>query len=139
MRLVSIVMGSPSVKAREDASAALINYGYTFFETSKIRAARDTVLKPRVYKSSGEFAAIGIPYDLYVTVARDQVTAIKTNAHLTKEPLVAPLPANQPVGEFTVADGNGEILAKAPLVPLATVAEGGLWTRAVDDVALWFK
>ncbi len=38
MRLVSVVMGAPSVKAREAASAALLNYGYTFFEAAHQRA-----------------------------------------------------------------------------------------------------
>jgi len=138
MRLVSVVMGAPSVKAREDASAALLNYGYTFFETAKVKGARDTVLKPRVYKSAGEFAAVGILYDLYVTVGRGQAASIKTSARLVKEPLVAPLPAGKPVGELTVTDAAGEVVARAPLVPFSPVAEGGLWTRAVDDVALWF-
>jgi D-alanyl-D-alanine carboxypeptidase (penicillin-binding protein 5/6) len=139
MRLVSVVMGSPSIKAREDASAALLNYGYTFYETTKIKSAGEAVLKPRVYKSTGEFAPVGIPYDIYVTVGRGQAASIKTAARLSKEPLVAPLAANKPVGELTVSDGNGEVLAKAPLVPFAPVAEAGLWTRAVDDVRLWFN
>jgi D-alanyl-D-alanine carboxypeptidase (penicillin-binding protein 5/6) len=34
MRLVSAVMGTDSMRAREDANAALLNYGYNFFETS---------------------------------------------------------------------------------------------------------
>ena len=96
------------------------------------------MLKPRVYKSAGEFAAVGTPYDIYVTVGRGQATSIKTSARLTMEPLVAPLPAGKPVGELTVTDATGEVVARAPLVPFAPVAEGGLWTRAVDDVALWF-
>ena len=32
MRLIGVVLGSSSVKGREDASAALLNYGYTFYE-----------------------------------------------------------------------------------------------------------
>ena len=80
MRLISVVMGSPSIKAREDASAALLNYGYTFFETVKIKAAKDTVLKPRVYKSASEFAAVGVPYDVYATIARGQSATLKTAA-----------------------------------------------------------
>ena len=52
MRLISVVMGAPSVKAREDASAALLSYGYTFFETLRVKTAKETILKPRVYKSS---------------------------------------------------------------------------------------
>ncbi len=139
MRLISVVLGSPSIKAREDASEALLNYGYTFYETAKIKSAGDPVLKPRVYKSAAEFATIGTPSDIYVTVARGQTSAIKTAAHVLKEPLVAPLVANKQVGELTVSDASGEVLAQRPLVPFAAVPEGGLWTRMTDGIALWFK
>jgi serine-type D-Ala-D-Ala carboxypeptidase (penicillin-binding protein 5/6) len=138
MRLVSVVMGAPSVKAREDASAALLNYGYTFFETLRIKAAHETVLKPRIYKSATEFAAVGVPFDVYATVGRGQGDALHTSARLTREPLLAPLSAGQAVGEFSVTDAGGTVIAHAPLVPLAAVPLGGLWTRAADSVALWF-
>jgi len=138
MRLVSVVMGSPSEKARADASAALLSYGYTFFETLRLKAAHDTVLKPRVYKSVAEFAAVGVPYDVYATVARGQGASLHSSARLSHEPLLAPLGAGQNVGELAVADGTGQVIARVPLVALAAVPQGGLWTRAVDRVALWF-
>ena len=137
MRLVSVVLGAPSVRAREDASAALLNYGYTFYETVRVKAARATVLKPRVYKSASEFVAVGVPYDVYATVGRGQGAALRTSARLSGEPLIAPLAAGKPVGELTVADATGEVIARAPLAALAPVAAGGLWTRALDSVALW--
>jgi serine-type D-Ala-D-Ala carboxypeptidase (penicillin-binding protein 5/6) len=139
MRLVSVVMGSPSVKAREDASAALLSYGYTFFETLRIKAAHETVLKPRIYKAASEFATIGVPADLYVTVARGQSGTLRSNARLNHEPLIAPLAAGSTVGELTIADASGSVIAQSPLVALAPVAEGGLWTRASDAIALWWR
>ncbi len=138
MRLVSVVMGSPSEKARAEASAALLNYGYSFFETLRLKAAGDTVLKPRVYKSATEFAAVGVPHDVYATVARGQGASLKSSARLTHEPLLAPLAAGQPVGELSVADGSGTVIARVPLVALTAVPQGGLWTRATDTIALWF-
>jgi serine-type D-Ala-D-Ala carboxypeptidase (penicillin-binding protein 5/6) len=39
MRLVSVVLGSTSMKAREGASAALLNYGFTFYETTLVAKA----------------------------------------------------------------------------------------------------
>src|SRR5580700_269892 len=138
MRLVSVVMGAPSEKAREEASAVLLNYGYTFFETVRVKAAQQTVLKPRVYKSAAEFAAVGVPYDVYATVGRGQAAALHTSAHLSVEPLIAPLPAGKPLGEYVVSDESGTLIARAPLVALAAVPRGGLWTRAVDSVVLWF-
>ncbi len=118
MRLISVVMGSPSVKGREDASAALLNYGYTFYETARLKQAREAVLKPRVYKSANEFVAVGVPSDVVVTVGRGQAASLTTTAKLTKEPLIAPLAAGQTVGQLTVTDSNGQIVARAPLVTL---------------------
>ena len=51
MRLISVVLGSHSIKGREDASAALLNYGYTFYETVSVKQRGTVVLKPRVYKA----------------------------------------------------------------------------------------
>ncbi len=139
MRLISVVMGAPSERAREEASAALLNYGYAFYETLRIKTARATVLKPRVYKSAAEFAAVGVPDDVYVLTPRGQSSALSTTAHLAHEPLIAPLAPGERVGELTVSDASGEVLARAPLVALAPVPAGSLWTRAVDTVTLWFR
>jgi serine-type D-Ala-D-Ala carboxypeptidase (penicillin-binding protein 5/6) len=137
MRLVSVVMGTKSVKSREDASAALINYGYTFYETAKVKGRGDTILQPRVYKSEQENVPVGIRQDIYLTLGRGEVANLKSSATV-KEPLIAPLAANQPVGELTITTAGGETVAKAPLYPMKAVPEGGLWTRMVDSVALWF-
>jgi D-alanyl-D-alanine carboxypeptidase (penicillin-binding protein 5/6) len=137
MRLISVVLGTPSVRAREDGSAALINYGYTFYESAKLKSRGDTILKPRVFKSAEENPAIGILQDIVVVVGRGEAANLKTTAHVT-EPLIAPLPANKPVGELTITTQAGDPVAKVPLYPLKAVPEGGLWTRMVDSVKLWF-
>ena len=138
MRLVSVVMGAPSVKAREDASAALLNYGYTFFETIRLKSAHEVVLKPRVYKSASEFTPVVVPADVYATIARGSAAALHSSAHLFVEPLIAPLSAAKPVGQLTITDATGQIIARIPLVPLTDVPTGGLWTRAMDSIALMF-
>lgn len=139
MRLVSVVMGTPSAKARTDASAALLAYGYTFFETKRVAAAHQTVLKDRVFESQGgQQATLTVPADIYVTVERGEAASLKTAPHITKDPLIAPVPAGETVGELTVSGAGGEVLARSPLIVAATVPAGGLWTRAVDGVALWF-
>ncbi|MCC6171770.1 MAG: D-alanyl-D-alanine carboxypeptidase, partial [Gammaproteobacteria bacterium] len=115
MRLISVVLGSHSMKAREDASAALLNYGYTFFETVKVRGKGETVLQPRVYKGAAESVAAVPARDVVVTVGRGAGDSLKTTATV-KEPLVAPLAANQAIGELVVTDGT-EVVAKVPLYP----------------------
>jgi D-alanyl-D-alanine carboxypeptidase (penicillin-binding protein 5/6) len=139
MRLVSVVMGSDSVKAREDASAALLNYGYTFYETGKVKSAGEVLLKPRVYKSEEQYVTLAVPRDIVLTVARGQLVNLKSNARLFKEPLIAPLAMNQPIGELTITDPAGDVVSRVPLAPAKAVPEAGLWTRATDSVRLWFN
>jgi len=59
----------PSVRAREEASAALLNYGYTFYETVPSRQRADGVEAARL-QVGDEFASVGVPYDLYATSPR---------------------------------------------------------------------
>lgn len=139
MRLVSVVMGSDSIKAREDASAALLNYGYTFYETAKVKSAGEVLLKPRVYKSEAQYVTLAVPRDIVLTLARGQIANLKSTPRLFKEPLIAPLAANQPIGELTISDQAGEVVSRVPLVPGKAVPEAGLWTRATDSVRLWFN
>jgi D-alanyl-D-alanine carboxypeptidase (penicillin-binding protein 5/6) len=137
MRLISVVLGSPSVKAREEASAALINYGYTFYETAKLRSRGETVLKPHVYKGAVDTVAVGPATDVSITLPRGDADAIRTSVHVD-EPLIAPLSRSKAIGELTVTGASGDVLLRVPLYPLADVAAGGLWTRLSDTVSLWF-
>jgi D-alanyl-D-alanine carboxypeptidase (penicillin-binding protein 5/6) len=139
MRLVSVVMGSPSVKAREDSSAALLNYGYTFYETAKVKSAGEVLLKPRVYKSADEYVTLAVPRDIILTVGRGDIASLKSAARLYKEPLIAPLAATQAIGELTISDPAGKVVKTVPLTPGKAVPEAGLWTRATDSVRLWFN
>jgi D-alanyl-D-alanine carboxypeptidase (penicillin-binding protein 5/6) len=139
MRLVSVVMGSDSIKAREDASAALINYGYTFYETAKVKSAGEFLLKPRVYKSEDQYVTLAVPHDIVLTVGRGQIAGLKSTPHLFKEPLIAPLAADQAIGELTISDPSGEVVSRVPLTPGKAVPEAGLWTRATDSIRLWFN
>lgn len=136
-RLISVVLGTKSFKAREDASAAMLNYGFTFFETVRAKSAGDVVLKPQVYKGETDRVTLVPANDVFVTIGRGSAGALVTNATV-KEPVIAPIKAGQVLGELSVSDGN-EIVARVPLVAQAAVAEGGWWTRMVDGISLWMR
>ena len=137
MRLISVVLGTASFKAREDASAALLNYGFTFFETVKVKGANEVVLKPEVYKGDEDRVTLVPAHDVWVTAGRGTAAQLKTTATV-KEPVIAPVKAGQVLGELTVSDGK-DVIAKVPLVAQAAVPEGGWWTRMVDGISLWMK
>ena len=137
-RLVSVVLDAPKWHSREADSEALLNYGFNFFQTQKVATAHAAVLKPRVYESASGYAAVGTLSDLYVTLPRGQAASITTNSVLTKTRLVAPIAAGSVVGELTVSDGNGRVVGREPLVTLEAVPAGGLLTRTMDGIRLWF-
>ena len=137
MRLVSVVLGADSIRAREDASATLLNYGYTFFETVKLQDAGAVVLKPAVYKGAATSVDAGSRMPIAVTVARGSADQITKEA-VVNGPLVAPIEDGQVVGEYKVSVGD-EVVARIPLTALSKVDEGGVWRWAVDSVKLWFE
>jgi len=137
MRLISVVLGTKSFKAREDASMSLLNYGFTFYETVKARGAGDVVLKPEVYKGEEDRVTLVSARDVFVTVGRGSAAQLKTTATV-KTPVIAPIKAGQVLGELTVSDGK-DVIARVPLVAKEAVPEGGWWTRMVDGIALWME
>ena len=136
-RMIAVVFGTESPRIRERASAALLNYGFAFYETVSLRKAGDAVFKPRVYKGAEQYASVGPASNVQVTVARGTRSRLKTSTALN-EPLLAPLKAGQTVGEMRVLDGK-TVIKRVPLVVNDEVAEGGLWAGTRDTIALWFR
>jgi D-alanyl-D-alanine carboxypeptidase (penicillin-binding protein 5/6) len=135
MRLVSVVLGSASMKARENASAALLNYGFTFYDTKLIIKGGTVLATSRVWKAEHSPASFGIKDDLWITVPRGQ-TEVKTASEVQPK-LIAPLGQDAAVGTLRVFTG-GETLATIPLHPLQPVPAGGWWRRLIDTIRLWF-
>jgi serine-type D-Ala-D-Ala carboxypeptidase (penicillin-binding protein 5/6) len=134
-RLVSVVLGSTSMKGREGASAALFNYGFTFYETKLAVKGGVALASAQVWKSEKTPIDVGIKDDLYLTLPRGESANVKTTAVLQPR-LIAPLTAASIVGNLNVAAG-AQILS-IPLHPLHDTAAGGWWRRLIDTVRLWF-
>jgi D-alanyl-D-alanine carboxypeptidase (penicillin-binding protein 5/6) len=136
MRLVSVVLGSKSMRARENASAALLGYGFAFYDTRLIAAAGARLATAPVWKAAGPSLDVGISHDLYVTVPRGSGADIKTAVDVQQR-LIAPLGADAIVGQLRVFAG-GQTVATVPIHPLHAVASGGWWRRLIDTIRLWF-
>jgi D-alanyl-D-alanine carboxypeptidase (penicillin-binding protein 5/6) len=137
MRLISVVLGSPSIKGREDASASLLNYGYTFFETVKVSDGGKALLTPEVFKGEEESVPVGSRGPISVTIARGAADSIVKESKVNT-PLIAPLAAGANVGTYTIRVGD-EVVARVPLVTLQEVEEAGFFGRMIDGVKLWFE
>ncbi len=137
MRLITVVMGTPSEKARADSSQALLSYGFRFFETHRLYAAGETIEDTRVWKADKDTVAVGLAQDLYVTIPRGSYKDLKAVMDLQGS-LTAPLAARTRVGKVAVTLADKSI-AELPLVTLAEVPGGGILRRMTDTVLLWFE
>jgi len=136
MRLVSAVMGTDSMRAREDANAALLNYGYNFFETKRIFAAGQPLTSVRVWKGAEPEVALTLKRDLYVTGRRGAMGSVQAEFELP-EHLVAPLSAETALGKARIVV-EGSTIAAHDLYAAQDVPRGGVFRRAIDSVKLWF-
>jgi D-alanyl-D-alanine carboxypeptidase (penicillin-binding protein 5/6) len=137
MRLVSVVLGTDSMRAREDANSALLNYGFNFFETKRIYAAGQPLTTARVWKGKVPEVGLALKRDLYVTGQRGHVGSVKAEFELPEQ-LVAPLAADQPLGKVKIVV-DGATIATHDLYPAQDVPAGGIFRRAIDTVRLWFN
>ncbi len=137
MRLITVVMNTPSIKAREDGTSALLNYGFSFYETRRLYAASQELQSARVRKGQTDTVAVGPDTDIQLTLQRGSADKIQTSIELP-DSLVAPLKRDSAVGTLKLLQ-DGKEVGSYPLYPLADVAEAGLFGRMVDSVKLWFE
>ena len=137
MRLISVVLGTDSMKAREDASEALLNYGYNFYETKRVFGAGQSLTTARVWKGTAPEVGLVLHDDLYLTDRRGYTGTVKAEFKLP-EHIVAPLSTGKAIGKATVLI-DGKPVATYDLYPAQDVPEGGFFRRTVDTVRLWFN
>ncbi len=137
MRVISVVMGTASAKARLDGSLALINYGFRFFETRLLYKAREEITRTRIWKSSMEFTSLGVLDDLYITVPRGSYESLESVLNIPAI-LMAPVTEGQPLAEIKVSL-NGNDLLQEQLRALDDNPSGSFWQRTIDGMKLWFE
>ena len=137
MRIIAVVLGTSSTKARTDGSQALLNYGFRFFETRLLFKAGEEVTTARVWKSARENSRLGVLDDLYITVRRGTYDQLESTLDIPAI-VEAPVASGQPVAQLRISFGGEEILS-APLRALEDNPIGSVWQRARDSVSLWFE
>jgi serine-type D-Ala-D-Ala carboxypeptidase (penicillin-binding protein 5/6) len=135
-RMIAIVMGASSEKARADSAMALLNYGFRFYETHKLYDANKPLATPKLWKGEAGTLPLGISQPMDVTVKRGQYDQLKAIMDIPAT-LVAPFKKGQQVGTLRVTL-DGKPLQSAPLVALDDAPQGGFFKRLWDSILLWF-
>ena len=137
MRLISVVLGTSSPRARVSGSAALLNYGFRFFETRLLYRAGEVITSSRTWKGREELTTLGLAEDLYITIPRGSFDKIDSTLIMPAR-LMAPVAQGQLIGELLVNLEKSELL-RMPLRALKNNPDGTFWQKTRDHVKLWFE
>ena len=137
MRLISVVMGTKSDQARAATNAALLNYGFQFFEARTLYKAKTRLTEAQVWKGAESQVPAGLLSDFDVTFPRGQYETLKATMEVDNKS-VAPVHAGDKLGTVKVMR-NDEVIAQQDLVALESVERGGLFKRLFDEIAMMIK
>jgi len=132
MRVISVVLGTDSKKARANVSQALLNYGFRFYESHVLYDAGEVLSRPRIWSGEFETLTVGLAEDLAIAIPRGAYDDLDATMDIDKN-IEAPVTKGQQIGEVKVSL-DGEVLETVPLVALETVNEGNLFQQAKDYV-----
>lgn len=136
MRLIAVVLGTRSEKARASESQSLLSYGFRFYESNKLYAAGEGLNEVRVWKGERENLNLGLTEDLHVTIPRGQYKKLDAVMDVNQS-IEAPIEKGQKLGTVRVMLDGEEIVTK-PLVALQMVDEGSVWQKTKDYVIQLF-
>jgi len=134
MRLISVVMGADSAKAREAENRKLLTYGFRFFETFSPYKAGEEFAQQRIWQGTQQNISLGVLAETPITLARGQRKNLTADFKLSHE-LIAPVKKGDVVGKVFLKLKDEDI-AEYPLVALEDIEQAGIFGRLVDMVKM---
>ncbi len=135
-RMIAVVMGASSERARADSAMALLNYGFNFYETHRLYDASKPLATPRLWKGAASQLPIGVAENVLVTVKRGDYDKLKATMDIPAT-LIAPYKKGQQIGTLRISLA-GQPVQTVPLIALADAPQGGFFARLWDTILLWF-
>ncbi len=136
MRLISVVMGTSSDKARARETQKLLSFGFRHYDTKTIYSAGDLIKEnAKVWYGKQEFLNLTIAENVTLTLPRGSQKNLSANI-LVDEQIKAPITAGQELGRLQVSL-NDELLIDTALVAEKDIAQSGLFSRFVDWIVLF--
>ncbi|MBR9786807.1 MAG: D-alanyl-D-alanine carboxypeptidase [Vibrionaceae bacterium] len=137
MRLISVVMGTPSPQARISQSKNILSYGFRFYDTKKVATQGQVESKVKVWKGKVSEIEASFPQDAYLTLPRTMTTGLDKSVEMN-DPLMAPIELGEVVGKV-VWKNNDETVASYPLVSNQAVEPASWFGQVWDSIVLWVK
>jgi D-alanyl-D-alanine carboxypeptidase (penicillin-binding protein 5/6) len=137
MRIISVVLGTASSKARIDGSQAMINYGYRFYETKTLLKANQEIISTKTWKTEKESISLGIEDDIRMTLPRGNFNNIKIEKDIPNQ-IIGAIKEGQRIGNIEIKL-NDNTLNTISLIALEDNPRGSFWKQIKDTIQLWFE
>ncbi len=136
-RLISVVLGAKSNKARTKHSQSLLNYGFRYFETHRLYAADETLKNAAIWFGEQEHVALGIKQELFINIPKGSYKDLNASIEINSN-IEAPIKKGTELG-FIKVMLDDKLLTQKPIVALHDVADGGMMKRAIDSIKRTFQ
>ncbi len=131
-RLILVVNGLPSVRARSDESERLMSWGFREFNNYALFKAGDTVDDAPVWLGDTATVPLVVAEDLTVTLPRNERNGMQV-AVVYDSPIPAPIPAGQEIAKLRVSWPGG-VPVEVPLQAGAEVEQLGPFGRIFASI-----
>lgn len=134
MRLISVILNTPSAQARADETRTLLGWGFSSFEKATPIQPNAVVATAKVSFGKADTVAAGLGEPWMLTVPRGQ--QVQTSVELNPG-VEAPVAKGAVIGKV-IATSNGKPIGEAPLVAQADVERAGFLLRAWQHLLALF-
>ena len=131
-RLISVILGASSAKARARESQKLITYGMRFYETHSLYDVQESLAKARIWGGVEDYIDLVLERELAVTIPRGQAKYIKATMDINKG-IEAPVSAGDIIGKVIITLDT-DVILEQNLVASKAMPQGGFFKGLVDSV-----
>ena len=137
MRLVSVVMGSKSERARLQESQKLLSYGFRYFETHQFYGLGQVVNSPKLWAGQSKSLDLILDRPVILTLPRGKKDSLDFIIEVDKD-IVAPVFGGQPYGILKILS-EGEVVDEIQLLASRDIGVASFFSRIWDLLILFFK
>ncbi|WP_368416455.1 D-alanyl-D-alanine carboxypeptidase family protein [Falsiroseomonas sp.] len=135
-RLILVVNGLPSMRARAEESSRLLEWGFREFDNVVMFRASETVEEVPVWLGERPSVPLVTGRDLVLTLPRQWRQGLRARVRYDA-PVAAPVAKGQELGKLVVS-GQGVPEMELPLIAGADVDRLGLFARIPVVIGRWF-
>lgn len=137
MRLIAVVAGSNSDKARFNETQRLLEYGFRFYATQEVIKEKTSLKEITVWGGKSDQISLGVAENIILTLPRPTFKDLKISYEYSNN-LKAPIQEGEVLGSLIIKDGDS-IVHATELIALDSVDAKGFFGRLWASFILWIR